>query len=240
MPPSDAPALRLEAIKKNLGHRPVLRGVTLRADAGEMVAVLGTNGAGKSTLLRVLATIYRATSGDGYVHGQSLETARDAARGLTGYLGHTPGLYDGLTCTENLHLVARLYGVRDPAPRVSRALRESQLDDYAHTMVRHLSKGLTRRLALERVLLHSPRLLLLDEPFDGLDPASQERLVARLREFRAEGNTVLLVTHDLPLAASLCDRAIVLRGGVVAVDRPTSEGLPPDLLVGQVAGRGLS
>lgn len=215
MIPLDVPttALQIQAIEKTLGYARILDGVSFDVARGEMVAILGSNGAGKTTLLRVLATILRASGGEAFIHGKSLTNERDATRALTGYLGHGSGLYDGLTVEGNLALAARLHGLSDMKGRIERALELARLEDRRHSQVRHLSKGLTRRLAVERALMHDPPLLLMDEPFDGLDPVSHERLEQRLRQHREQGGTVLVVTHDLDLAGRLCGRAIVLRRG---------------------------
>jgi ABC-type multidrug transport system ATPase subunit len=142
-----------------------------------------------------------------------------ALRGRLGLLAHDLHLYPELTARENLDFFARLYGLPDVRARVGRALDRAALEDRGDDLVSSFSRGMRQRLALERALLHDPRLLLLDEPFTGLDDSSAAALVTRLKELRAEGRIVIVATHDLDVAEGLLDRAAVLREGrLLAID----------------------
>jgi len=200
-------------VSRAFGRRRALNKVSFSAAAGAIVGVLGPNGAGKSTLLGVLSTLLRPTSGSVSYGGADATPA--ALRSRIGVLGHDLFLYPELTARENLQFFAGLYGVADAAARVAAALQTAGLDARADDLTSAYSRGMRQRVALERALIHSPRLLLLDEPFTGLDDASAAALVERLRGLRTEGRIVILATHDLDLADGLLDQALFLRDGRV-------------------------
>jgi heme exporter protein A len=200
-------------LEKRFGPIRALADVDLVATRGAVTAVLGPNGAGKSTLLRILAGLARPSAGQvRYAGGAD----RRRARRLVGYIGHASFLYPSLTARENLIFASRLYGVADPAARAAALLAELDLEAAAERAAGSFSRGLSQRLAIARALVHDPALLLLDEPFTGLDPVSADRLAARLGELRASGRALVLVTHDLARAAALGDRALVLHAGRIA------------------------
>lgn len=211
---------------KRFGRSAALRGIGFEVAVGSALAVLGANGAGKSTLLRLAAGLARPSSGTLTITG--VPAVRPEARARVGYAGHATGLYPALTARENLLFAARLRGLAEPRERVEVLLAEEALEELADLPAGALSRGLAQRLSLARALVHGPELLLLDEPFDGLDAPSCERLVLRLRALRASGRTLLLVTHDARRAASLCDRALVLARGCIAAQ--LSGALAPDAL----------
>ena len=178
--------------------------------------LLGHNGAGKSTLLAILATLLRPSGGEVRYGSATAQTGGAGIRARLGLLGHELQLYPELTAAENLRFFARLYGLRDADRRVDEALALAHLDARADDPVSGFSRGMRQRLALERALLHDPRLLLLDEPFTGLDQASAVTLIARLRALAAGGRIIVLATHDLDLSEGLLTRAVILREGRVA------------------------
>jgi ABC-type multidrug transport system ATPase subunit len=173
-----------------------------------VLGLLGPNGAGKSTLLAILATLLVPSAGTVHYGTLSAREAGPDLRGRIGLLAHDLHLYPELTGRENLEFFARLYGLADVAVRV-----QSALERRAGDLVSGFSRGMRQRLALERALIHGPRLLLLDEPFTGLDDASAHMLVSRLRELRNERRIIVLATHDLDVADGLVDRAAILRDG---------------------------
>jgi len=206
-------------VSRNFGRRRALSRVSLTCHAGEVLGLLGPNGAGKSTLLAILATLLAPSSGEVRYGERLAHEAGPALRARLGLLAHDLHLYPELTARENLTFFARLHGLRRPAEAVEAGLERAALVDRADDMVSGFSRGMRQRLALERALLHDPRLLLLDEPFTGLDDASAGALVARLRDLRARGGIIIVATHDLDVAETLIDRAAVLRGGrLVALD----------------------
>ena len=209
----DFDRLVVDNVSRNFGRRRALNRVNLTCHSGEIIGLLGPNGAGKSTLLAILSTLLPASSGEVHYGSATAHTMGPLLRARLGLLGHDLYLYPELTARENLEFFARLYGCPDVPSVVDDALGRAGLGERADDLVSGFSRGMRQRLALERALLHQPRLLLLDEPFTGLDDASGQALVARLRGLRQEGRIVLLATHDLDLAEGLFDRIAVLRDG---------------------------
>jgi heme exporter protein A len=200
-------------VTRRFGRRRALAKVTFTGVAGEIVGLFGPNGAGKSTLLGVLSTLVRPTSGEVRYGEWRAADAGDDLRRRIGLLGHDLFLYGDLTARENLAFFGRLYGVSDLAGRVNGALDEARLADRADERVAGFSRGLRQRLALERALLHRPRLVLLDEPFTGLDDESTALLCARLQAVRESGAIVVMATHEFDSAERVIDRAVCLREG---------------------------
>jgi heme ABC exporter ATP-binding subunit CcmA len=213
-------ALEVERLGKRFGRTVALTGVSCAVPAGEAVLLLGHNGAGKTTLLRLCATLLTPSEGRVCVAGLDAGRHGAAVRRRVAVLGHESFLYPDLTAHENLTFYARLYGLADARARVEERLDRFALRGWAHRPVRTLSRGLVQRCALARVLLHDPRLLLLDEPFTGLDLAARELLCEQLQAARVAGVAVVMSTHDVPLGAALCQRALVLARGALIADLP--------------------
>ena len=212
-PSSDFQSVDVVEVTRHFGRRRALAKTSLTFAAGSIAGLFGPNGAGKSTLLGVLSTLVRPTSGEVRYGGQTAAASGDGLRGRIGVLGHDLFLYGDLTARENLQFFAQLYGLPDVAERVAAGLAEARLQDRANDRVSGFSRGLRQRLALERALIHRPRLVLLDEPFTGLDDESAGLLSARLRGLREGGAIVLMATHDFESADGLVDRVICLRAG---------------------------
>lgn len=209
----DFDTVHVAEVSRTYGRRRALARVTLDAHAGRVLGLFGPNGAGKSTLLNILATLLRPSSGEVRYGTHRAAAAGDALRASIGVLGHDLFLYPDLTAEENLAFFGRLYGVEDVDARVSEALGLARLSDRATDRAGGFSRGLRQRLALERALLHKPRLVLLDEPFTGLDDASARILIERLRSLAAEGAIVIMATHDFDTAEALVDDAICVDRG---------------------------
>lgn len=207
-------------VTKRYGHQRALSGVDLELRTGSLCALLGPNGAGKSTLLGILSTLVRASSGQVAYRTASGEAPEGAElRRQIGVLAHDSFLYGELTAVENLLFYGRIFGVRDPAARAAALLDEVGLDARARTKAaRDYSRGMQQRLALARALLHDPRVLLLDEPFTGLDRTGAAALARTLARAKADGKIVLVVTHDLEALDGACDHVVVLRRGKKALD----------------------
>ena len=211
----DFDAVTARDVSRTFGRRRALNKVSFTAAHGQIVGVLGPNGAGKSTLLGVLSTLLSPTSGTVAYGDDASPVDAAALRARIGVLGHDLFLYPELTARENLLFFAGLYRVAGAAVQVTTALETAGLTARADDLASAYSRGMRQRLALERALIHQPRLVLLDEPFTGLDDASASAFVARLRGLRAEGRIVILATHDLDLADGLLDQALFLRDGRV-------------------------
>jgi heme ABC exporter ATP-binding subunit CcmA len=208
--------IEVEGLTKVYGVQPALRSVSLAVPPGTILAVLGANGSGKTTLLRILATLARPTRGRGRIGGCDLVAEREAVRSLVGLVGHGSQLYDDLTAAENLAFTAGLAGLALDRPALLARLAGVGLEGQADTRARALSSGMRRRLSLARVRLRQPRVLLLDEPFAGLDQESAKRLGDDLHAFRGGGGTAVVVTHSLGRALAVADRLAILAGGRLA------------------------
>lgn len=218
-----AAAIVARDIERRFGHFRVLRGLSLTLARGEVLALFGPNGAGKTTFLRLLAGLTSANRGSVQVLGTTLP-GNGALRRRIGVVAHDAFVYGDLTARENLEYYARLYGVADDG-RCRRMLEQVGLRSAADRVVRAFSRGMLQRLALARALLHEPELLLLDEPFTGLDPQGVERLIALLIAEKARGTTMIVTTHDFDRGLAVADRAAVLVGGRIAWK---SDGRLPD------------
>ena len=203
-------------VSRTFGRRRALNRVSLSAAAGTITALLGHNGAGKSTLLSVAATLLRPTSGTVLFGDTTAESGGAALRARIGLLGHDLYLYQELSAAENLRFFAQVYALDDVERRIDEALERAGLSDRRDDIVAGFSRGMRQRLALERALIHGPRLLLLDEPFTGLDEAAREALRTRLRGAREAGAIILLTTHDMTAIAGLTDVAVSLVDGRLA------------------------
>ncbi|HEY4320149.1 MAG TPA: heme ABC exporter ATP-binding protein CcmA [Gemmatimonadales bacterium] len=228
MASTTSPILEVRGIERRFGAVAALQGIDLVAGPGEVVLLAGPNGAGKSTLLRCVAGLVRPSGGEILVGGHSLR--RDpAARSLIGFLSHQSLLYEDLTARENLRFAAALHGLDQIELRVMDALNAAALTPRADLRTGGLSHGTRQRLAIARALLHRPRLLLLDEPFSGLDAAAAALLRQRVADVAADGCAVVCVTHHPDEIWGAATRTVVLQRGRVVADQPRS-GLLADFL----------
>jgi ABC-2 type transport system ATP-binding protein len=221
-------ALSFRYVTVRFGTAFALNRVSFDVDEGSITALLGPNGSGKSTSLAVAAGILEP--GDGLSPSAD---AREYARRI-GYVPQTPGLYDELSAIENLRFFGRLQGLRGTSlnDAVSHTLKLARLTDVGRNNVGTFSGGMKQRLSLAVALIHRPKLLLLDEPTTGLDPASRESFFADLHRLRDDGRTILVSTHHIDEIEPLCDRMIVLDRG-----RLTALGTPAELLNRSASGR---
>ena len=221
----DFTQVTVQNIARHYGRRKALSEVSFDCQAGEIVGLLGPNGAGKSTLLAIIATLVAPSAGEVTYGGYRAAAAGAALRSRLGLLGHDLYLYPDLSARQNLRFFAQLYGVDDPGARVEQGLAHANLTDRGDDQVLGVSRGMRQRLALERALVHSPRLLLLDEPFTGLDQSSAIALVTRLKGLQAQGCLTILATHDLDVAEGLLTRVLFLRNGRMVRAEDGSGGL---------------
>jgi len=213
-PIADYQAIHVRDVSRIFGRRRALSRVSVDAHAGRVLGLFGPNGAGKSTLLTILATLLLPSSGEVRCDHTAADVG-DALRSTIGVLGHDLFLYPELTAYENLEFFGRLYGVPSLPEAIARALADARLTDRADDRAGGFSRGLRQRLALERALLHRPRLVLLDEPFTGLDDASAGILSERLRTLAAEGAIVIMATHDFDTAEAIVDDAVCVDRGKI-------------------------
>lgn len=214
------PLLEASGVEKWYGPHPAVRPLDFQLETGVFLTLFGPNGAGKTTLLRLLCGALRPTSGEIRVGGERLDRGEHGWRGRIGVLSHQTFLYSRLTAAENLRFFARLYGLASAEERIERGLVEVGLWERRDEPVRGYSRGMQQRLALARTLLHEPELVLLDEPYTGLDPHAARMLRGVLEKLRDGRRTVVLVTHNLTQGLELADRVVVQVAGRWVSDEP--------------------
>jgi heme exporter protein A len=218
-PADSSPAVELEGVGRAYGERVALREVSFTLPAGATVAVFGANGAGKTTLLRILAGLLRPHAGRAAVLGAELPREAYRARGRIGLLGHEPMLYRDLTVRENLRFHARLHGV--DGARAEELVAQVGLAARADDPIRTLSRGMTQRAAICRSVLHSPELLLLDEPLANIDPGGADAVAPLIG--RGAGPARVLISHDAEQGLAEADHVLGLRGGRQAIWAPAAQ-----------------
>ena len=208
------PVLEAERLARAFAGRRAVSEVTFELESAECLALFGPNGAGKTTLLRLLAGLLKPTSGWARINGHVL-SGDGTARSRVGFVSHQSMLYSALTVRENIELAARLYGLRDAREAAELSLREMHVLDRADAPVRALSRGLQQRVSIARALVHRPRVLLLDEPYTGLDARGAAALTEVLARVRGDGATLVLVTHNIDEGLAVATHAAVMHGGRV-------------------------
>jgi len=208
-------AVELRGLTKRFGWKPVLRGIDLRVEPGTTLALVGPNGAGKTTLLRLVSTLLKPSSGEGSVCGHDLRTEGDEIRRRTGLLTVRGYAYDELTAEENLRFAARMSGMRPDRSVLRDALARVSLADTAEQRVRTFSTGMRKRLVLAQLRIRPIELALLDEPYAGLDTQGMALVDEYVREFRSEGTTVIIASHQAGEATRRAEQTAVLSGGVL-------------------------
>lgn len=209
----DSPFLLTRDLTKSFGRFTALRSLSLEVSSGEFVTIVGRNGAGKTTFLKIVSSVIRSYKGDVLLAGKNLKDADDAARRMIGFVSHESLLYKDLTVRDNLSFYARMYGIPDRERTIDEAVRRVDLDAKSSTVVGALSRGMKQRLSLARAFLHDPALLLLDEPFTGLDERACEVLDGTLDGFKRGGGTAVMVTHDIERGWRHSDRVVVFEKG---------------------------
>jgi heme ABC exporter ATP-binding subunit CcmA len=208
--------IEVQGLVKYFGRFSVLRDLSLSVPRGQFIALFGRNGAGKTTFLKILAGLSRASSGNAKI--RDAKPGSQGARSLIGYLSHNTALYLDLTALENLRFYAQLLDLSTEESELEARIARVGLAGRGREPVRNYSRGMQQRLAIARAFLHDPAILLLDEPFRGLDQAGSEFLKNFLREAHARGKTCLMAIHDEPLGYELADRLVVIERGIVGLD----------------------
>jgi ABC-2 type transport system ATP-binding protein len=213
--------IEMRELTRRFGSRLAVENLTLQVRPGEIFGLLGPNGAGKTTTLRMLAGLISPSSGEATVAGVPLVRERlHQVRSQVGFLTEAPGLWDRLTVRLNLLVYARLYGVPQPEKTVVQALATFGLEDRADSPAAQLSKGLKQKVAIARALLHTPPVLLLDEPNSGLDPQTARIVRELILTLRDRGHTIIISTHNLDEAERVSSRIGVLQRRLIALDTP--------------------
>ena len=215
--------LKLSGVSRRFGDRLAVDDVSFDVRAGELFALLGPNGAGKTTILRMMAGLIPPTSGEVHIDGQALaQPGSPAFRKRIGFLTETPGLWESLTVTDNLLTYARLFDVPSPRAAVEAALRRFDLFDRRSDRAVVLSKGMKQKLALARALVHSPDIILLDEPTANLDPQTSRGVRDLLLELRRDGCAIVVSTHNLDEVERVADRIALLSTRLIAIGEPAA------------------
>jgi heme exporter protein A len=210
--------IQVKGLVKSFGPTMALRGVNLSVSEDQFVTVVGPNGAGKTTMLRILATLSRPTQGVVQIGGRELPQGAAEVRRHIGLVSHQTLLYGDLSAEENLRFYGRMYDVSDLDARITQVLEQVGLAHRRRDPVRTFSRGMQQRLAIARAVLHHPSLMLLDEPYTGLDQDAAARLETVMSTVGTEGRTVVMTTHDLERGLAVADRVVILAKGRVAFE----------------------
>ena len=204
--------ISIENVKKTLGNREVLKGISFTVEMGDIFGYLGPNGAGKTTTIRILLGLLQADSGNLSILGQDINISE--TRRKIGFVLDSDGLYDNMTARENLEFYSRIYGLNNAKERIDKLLDMVKLADRSEDRVHTYSRGMRQRLALARSMVHDPEVMVLDEPTSGVDPSGQiEIRQIMLNMARKENKTIILSSHNLDEVQRICNRiAIIDRG----------------------------
>ena len=220
----------VKKLVKRFGLKTILRGVDFEVQPGEFVALLGPNGAGKTTFLRILASLSRPSLGEVNIAGCKLPQQAAQVRARLGVVSHLPLLYGDLSAEENLRFYARLYGINNYDLRITEVLEMTGLELRRRDLVRTFSRGMQQRLAIGRAVLHDPDVMLLDEPYTGLDQDASSMLDDVLKTVAAQGRTIVMTSHDLARAEELATRFDILSRGIIAASTTRRQLKKNDLL----------
>ncbi len=210
-------------VNKKYGHIHALRGVSVSFNKGEFVSIFGPNGAGKSTFLKLLCTMTAPTSGQILYESVPLNKLQDSFRSKFGVISHQPFLYSELTAMENLRFYAKMYNVADIDDRIKTLLDKVELYKRRNDKVRGYSRGMLQRLSITRALLHDPDIVVLDEPYTGLDTHASDILTRILTELFGEHKTIIMVTHNMKQGYDAASRLAIIKGGSLVLDMNKSD-----------------
>ncbi len=209
--------IEIENLTKSYGNFQALKGISLKIKAGEIFGFLGVNGAGKTTTLKMLAGLLKPTSGRIVLGGYDIQLQPLMAKAITGYIPDRPHLYNKLTGREFLYFVADLYSVstNTAEKRIDELLEEYTLIQWQDELIENYSHGMKQRLATCAALIHSPKILVVDEPMVGLDPHGAKLLKENFKKYAQQGMSILLSTHSLNVAEEVSDRLAIIHQGKI-------------------------
>lgn len=207
--------LELKKINKMIGDKLILRNISLSLNEGETLAVVGPNGAGKSTFFKCTVGLLQPSGGEIILDGEVINKKSAAIKQKIGFLGHESFLYNNLTPLENLRFYGKLYKVKDIDRKSTELLKEVGLYLFRDVPIRSFSRGMIQRLAIARVLLAEPKILMLDEPHTGLDQEAVALLNRIIKEKQQAGTSILIISHDFEQVHTLADRVAILKKGII-------------------------
>jgi len=226
-------AIKAESVSKSFGRTKAVDNLNLVVETGEIRGLLGPNGSGKSTTMKVILGILKPDAGRVTVYGVDVKERPVEARRMIGYVPETPHLYEYLTAAEYLDFVGVAYGIEPEArrQRVGELLQALQMEEHVNEVMSGFSQGMKQKIALTASLLHRPKVLILDEPLNGLDPRSARVVKELLHRLAREGVAILFSTHVLEIAEAICHRVTIMSEGVVLAEGSVQElrslaGLP--------------
>jgi heme exporter protein A len=205
--------IKAEGLTKSFGPVEALRGIDLSVEKGEFYTLFGPNGAGKTTFIKILSTLAKPSSGKLTIAGHDAVRNPDGVRGVTGVVSHDPFLYENLSAFENIKFFGTMYGVHDADGRAAEVIDRVGLGKRMHDLVRNFSRGMKQRLAVARAIVHDPGILLLDEPYTGLDQHGARVFGEMLSMLKSDRRTILMTTHNLEEGLDRSDRVGILAGG---------------------------
>jgi len=210
------PIIQVENLSKRFGHLTALRGISFSLQQGDFLALFGPNGAGKTTLIRILSTLLKPSSGRVMVAGYDLAEGDEGLRRKIGVISHQVYLYPNLTAYENIIFYAKLYNVSRPVQRAEEVVEQVGLAERRHDLVRTFSRGMLQRLSIARAIVHDPQIVLLDEPYTGLDQHAAQMLKKLLLQLHHDKRTIILITHNLQRGVEMGNRlAIQVKGRMI-------------------------
>ena len=210
---NDAACIEARGLTKSFGTFDALRGIDLSIGKGEFFTLFGPNGAGKTTFIKLLSTLTRPTAGTLTIAGHDSKKEADEIRSITGVISHDPYLYENLSALENIKFFGALYGVADLDTRAKDAIAAVGLGKRMHDIVRNFSRGMKQRLAVARATVHEPSILLLDEPYTGLDQHGAKVFGEMLTVLKSRSRTILMTTHNIDEGLGMSDRVGIIAGG---------------------------
>jgi heme ABC exporter ATP-binding subunit CcmA len=209
--------LHIKDLSKNFGRKNIIKNLSLEVSDGEFLTIFGPNGAGKTTLIKIISTLSRPSSGEITIAGYDMDEEPIEIRRIMGVISHNLYLYDELTAKENLHFYGRMYAYpgKKLDGRIMMLLDEIGLAHRTNDRVGTFSRGMKQRLSIARAILHEPKILLLDEPYTGLDQHASQVLTSILKRLKTGKRTIIMTTHNIEQGFALCDRVAILSGGEI-------------------------
>jgi heme exporter protein A len=215
--------IHVEGLSKSFGTLEALIGIDLSVGEGEFLTIFGPNGAGKTTLLRILSSLTKPTAGRILVAGHDMRKEPQEIRKSVGFISHEPFLYESLSASENIRFFASMYGISNAEEKAAEVIRKVGLENRRHDLVRTFSSGMKQRLAVARAIVHDPKILLLDEPYSGLDQHGTRIFNEMLKLLKAQKRTILMTTHNISEGFELSDRVAILSNGTFVFEGLTNE-----------------